>query len=146
MTWTYQHSVETSASADDVWRHWSDMERWPQWNDGIRAIEVDGLFAVGTTFRMTSPDGDQVQLRLTDVVPGRAFTDEMDGGDFQVRTLHQVEPLAGGYTRVTYRTDIVGAAADQVGPELGPAITADFPEVLASLVALAEANAEAKGP
>jgi hypothetical protein len=47
---------------------------------------------------------------------------------------------------VTYRTDIVGAAADHVGPEIGPAITADFPDVLAALVGLAEAAAEPAGP
>ena len=35
-------------------------------------------------------------------------------------------------------TEISGPAADQVGPQLGPAITADFPQVLAALAALAE--------
>jgi hypothetical protein len=40
---------------------------------------------------------------------------------------------------VIYRTEITGPAADQVGPQLGPAITGDFPEVLAALVNLAEA-------
>ena len=66
------------------------------------------------------------------------FTDEMDAGDFVVRTVHRLEPLAQGRTRVIYRTEITGPAADQVGPQLGPAITDDFPEVLAALVKLAE--------
>jgi hypothetical protein len=39
--------------------------------------------------------------------------------------------------RVTYRTEISGPAADQVGPELGPQITGDFPQTLAALVKLA---------
>jgi hypothetical protein len=34
---------------------------------------------------------------------------------------------------------IDGPAADEVGPDLGPAITADFPEVMAALSARAEA-------
>ena len=25
-----------------LWRHWADMAAWPQWNDGIEAITVDG--------------------------------------------------------------------------------------------------------
>jgi hypothetical protein len=62
----------------------------------------------------------------------------MDAGDFVVRTVHRLELMTDVRTRVVYRTEITGPAAGQVGPELGPAITADFPDVLAALVKLAE--------
>lgn len=137
--WEFEHAVETTASAQTLWSHWSDMAAWPQWNDGIEKIEIDGPFAVGTTFTMTPPGDDPVQMRLVEIVPGELFTDEMDAGDFVVTTVHRLEPLADGGTRVVYRTEITGPAADQVGPELGPAITGDFPDVLAALVKLAEA-------
>jgi hypothetical protein len=55
-----------------------------------------------------------------------------------VRTVHRLEAAAGGRTRIVYRTEITGPAAGQVGPELGPQITADFPDVLAALAKLAE--------
>ncbi len=138
--WEYGHSVETQASAAAVWRHWSDMATWPTWNAGVETITVNGPFQVGTTFTMTPP-GDEMPMRLTEVVPGELFTDEMDAGDFVVRTEHKLGPAGNGRTRVTYRTEITGQAADQVGPELGPRITADFPEVLAALVKVAEADA-----
>jgi hypothetical protein len=72
------------------------------------------------------------------IVPGELFTDEMNADNFTVRTTHRLEQTAAGITRITYRTEITGPAADQVGPQLGPAITADFPQVLATLVELAE--------
>ena len=133
--WQYEHSIDTTADTDSVWREWSDVSAWPTWNAGIEKIEVDGPFAAGTTFRMTPPGEEPITLRLTEVSPGESFTDEMDGGDFVVRTVHRVAPLATGGSRITYRTEIVGPAAGQVGPELGPAITADFPDVLAALAA-----------
>ncbi len=164
--WEYEYSHETSADAGALWRHWADMAAWPQWNDGIEAIDVEGPFAVGTTFTMTppgallapplpggpippdppggettppSPPGDQpIRMRLVEIEPGTSFTDEMDAGDFVVRTEHRLEPAAGGLTRIVYRTQITGAAADSVGPELGPQITADFPEVVAALAGRAE--------
>jgi uncharacterized protein YndB with AHSA1/START domain len=138
VVWEYEYRVESTASAEALWRHWSDMAAWPQWNDGIETIEVDGPFAVGTAFTMTPPGDEPVRLRLVDIVPGRSFTDEMDAGDFVVRTDHRLEPAAAGLTRIVYRTEITGPAADRAGPELGPAITADFPEVLAALTRLAE--------
>ncbi|MEU6410214.1 SRPBCC family protein [Microbispora sp. NPDC046933] len=135
--WEYEHSVETVASAGVVWRLWSDMAAWPRWNDGIESIEINGPFAVGTTFTMTPPGDEPIRMRLVEIEPGKWFTDEMDAGDFVVRTVHRLEPADGG-TRIVYRTEITGPAADEVGPQLGPAITADFPDVLAALVRLAE--------
>jgi hypothetical protein len=55
--WEHEHSVETSATPDAVWRYWSDMVAWPRWNDGIEKIETHGPFAVGTTFTMTPRGG-----------------------------------------------------------------------------------------
>jgi uncharacterized protein YndB with AHSA1/START domain len=131
--WEYEYRLETSAAPEALWRHWADMASWPQWNDGIEAVTADGPFAVGTVFTMTPPGDEPILMRLTEIKPGESFTDEMDAGDFVVRTEHRLEPAAGGRTRIVYRTEITGAAAGQVGPELGPQITADFPEVVAAL-------------
>ncbi len=136
--WEYEYSLETSATRVAVWRHWSDMPAWPQWNDGIETIEVEGPFEVGTIFTMTPPGDEPIRMRLTEIEPGQSFTDEMDAGDFVVRTEHRLVPAAGGLTRIVYRTEITGEAAGHVGPQLGPQITADFPEVLAALVKRAE--------
>ena len=114
------------------------MAAWPQWNDGIETIDVDGLFAVGTTFTMTPPGDEPIRMRLVEIEPGTSFTDEMDAGNFVVRTEHRLEPAADGLTRIVYRTQITGEAAGHVGPELGPQITADFPEVVAALAGRAE--------
>jgi len=136
--WEYEYSVDTAAAPDTVWRYWSDPMTWPQWNDGIETIQIDGPFAVGTTLQMTPPGENPITLRLVEIAPGELFADEMDAGDFTVRTVHRLERTEAGMTRITYRTEITGSAADQVGPQLGPAITADFPDVLAALVRVAE--------
>jgi uncharacterized protein YndB with AHSA1/START domain len=143
--WEYEHAVETTASREAVWAHWSDLASWPRWNAGIEKIEIDGPFAVGTTFTMVPPAGEPVRMRLAEIVAPEMFTDEMDGGDFVVRTVHRMESLTGGRTRVVYRTEIIGPAAETVGPELGPQITADFPDVLDALVEMAEGQEAGRG-
>ena len=141
--WDYEYRLETSAPPEALWRHWADMASWPQWNEGIETITVDGPFEVGTVFTMTPPDDEPIRMRLTEIEPGRSFTDEMDAGDFAVRTEHRLEPAAetpsglrpsgARLTAIVYRTEITGEAAAEVGPELGPQITADFPAVVAAL-------------
>jgi uncharacterized protein YndB with AHSA1/START domain len=138
--WEYEHRVQTTARPDAIWRHWSDIKTWPEWNAGVERIDIDGPFQVGTMFTMTPPGEEPVRMRLTEVVPNESFTDEADGGDFVVTTFHRLAPNADGTTTVTYRTEISGPAADTVGPEIGPEITADFPDVLAALVHRAEAD------
>ncbi len=137
--WEYEHSVQTSASPEVLWRYWSDVAAWPTWNDGIEKIEIDGPFAVGTRITMTPPGDEPVTLRLVEIVPGERFVDEFDGGDFVIRTVHRLEP-AGDGTRIVYRTEITGSAAAEVGPQIGPAITGDFPDVLGALARLAESR------
>jgi carbon monoxide dehydrogenase subunit G len=136
--WEYEHTVETTVAAQALWKVWADIEEWAQWSPGIAEIRVDGPFVAGTTFAMIpGPGEDPINMRLTRVVPGEQFTDECDFGGAVVTTMHRLEPLGDGRTRVTYRTEITGPAADSLGPQIGPDITADFPDVVAALIARA---------
>ena len=136
--WVTEHSVETTAPPEAIWRQWSDVDRWPEWNGDIERIEVDGPFAVGSRIRMVPVGDEPVELRIAEVVEPELFVDEADLGEIVVRTIHRVEQLVGERTRVTYRMEITGPAADTVGPQVGPEISGDFPQVLAALVERAE--------
>jgi hypothetical protein len=57
-----------------------------------------------------------------------------------VRVRHTIEPLDGGRSRVVYRATVDGPNAEEHGPEIGEQVTADFPSVLTSLKARAEAS------
>ena len=61
-------------------------------------------------------------------------TDQAEMGETLVRTEHLIEEAGAGRRRVTYRMRVEGPDADR----LGPAISADFPETIAALLALAE--------
>ena len=81
---------------------------------------------------------EPIQLRIVEATVGERFVDEADLGDVIVRTTHTVERIAAGRARVVYRMEITGPQAETLGPQIGPEISADFPEVLARLVELAE--------
>lgn len=132
--WDYEHSVETGAAQQDIWRLWADVESWGDWNAEIERIEIVGPFAEGATILMTPPGEDAIALQLAEVVPGELFVDEARFDGLLLRTTHRVEKLDGGRVRVTYRMEISGAGADDIGPGIGPGITADWPETMASLV------------
>jgi hypothetical protein len=140
--WTYEHSLETRVRAETIFEILRDVERWPEWNPGVERIDLDGPFATGTAGVMVIPDQGSLSFRLVWVGEGRGFEDEtaIPGADVVVRVRHSLEPLAAGGTRITYRATVEGPAADALGPEIGPAVTADFPEIVAALAARAEAG------
>jgi hypothetical protein len=132
--WATEHSIETTAAPEAIWRAWSDVKRWPEWNTDLMRAELSGPFAAGSTITMYAHGGDTIDLAITKASESEAFVDEADLGEVVVRTIHRLEPLASGRVRVIYRMEITGPEANTLGPQIGPQISADFPQVLAALV------------
>jgi hypothetical protein len=143
--WTYEHSIKTTARVETIFEILRDFSRWSEWNPGVERIDLDGPFATGTSGVVVIPDQGPLNFRLAWVDEGRGFEDETEipGVDVIVRVRHSLESLASGGTRITYRATVEGPAADALGPEIGPAVTSDFPEVMAALAGRAEALATA---
>jgi hypothetical protein len=132
--WTHEESIETTASPARVWSLLADVAGWKRWNAGIERIEIHGPFVAGTKFSMQPPGQEPFESTLISVTENGGFTDETVVGDTRVLVHHRIEARPSGGARVVYRTEITGPDA----AEFGPFVTADFPQVLAGLCALAE--------
>ena len=138
--WVAEHSIATSASREAILDLFADVTRWPAWNRGTAWVTLDGPFAAGTTGLMKIPDQDPLPFRLV-VVDADGFEDEtpIPEAGIVVRVRHTISSARDGRINIVYRATIDGPRADELGPEIGPQVTADFPEVLAALAARAEA-------
>lgn len=67
-------------------------------------------------------------------IPRAAANDETVPQDTRFLVSHELHALPAGGTRITYAVRVEGPEA----ATLGPLVTADFPELLAALRALAE--------
>ena len=138
-TWRTEYAIETTASPETIWSIFRDVPGWKNWNAGIEQIDIDGPFASGTWFTMTPPGEEALRSQLIDVRENAWFIDETRVGDLAIKVAHRIEPLGPARTRIVYAVDAQGPQA----AEIGPAVSADFPEVLASLAKLAEARSGA---
>ena len=132
--WTDTTSIITTASPQALWRLFEDVAGWTSWNAGIERIALNGPFATGSTFDMKPPGMEAFRSTLHDVRPPETFVDETVLGDTRFLVSHELHALPSGGTRVVYAIRVEGPEA----ATLGPLVTADFPEVLAALKALAE--------
>jgi uncharacterized protein YndB with AHSA1/START domain len=139
--WTHDYSQTTDLTPESLWQLLSDVDGWVKWNGGIESLVLDGPVAVGTTFRMTPPGEDTVTSTIVDLQPGHLITDltELDG--VAVRVEHRLDPQPDGGTVVTYRVEVSGAIPDEVAQEIGTAVSADFPDVIANLIDTAQTAA-----
>lgn len=135
--WEYEHSIDTNATPEAIWRLWSDVENWGAWNGEIEKIEINGPFAEGTQILMTPPGDDPIPLVIAEAVENERFVDEARFGGLLLRTTHRIDPAGENLIRVVYRMEITGDGADEAGPQIGPGITADWPETMAALVKMA---------
>jgi Polyketide cyclase / dehydrase and lipid transport len=140
--WSVEHSLDTRARPATVFDLYRDVAGWPRWDAGLERMQLDGPFAVGTTGTMVVAGQPPLRLRLVWVEEGRGFEDETtipDAG-VVVHVRHELQPLEHGGTRITHTLSVQGPNADTLGPTIGPAISADFPQTLAALARLAEAS------
>jgi uncharacterized protein YndB with AHSA1/START domain len=137
--WEYEHTVETDLAPEAIWRRWADVASWAEWNADIETVSLDGPFDVGGLVTMTPKGDEPVQLRIAEARMNEFFVDEAAFNGVTIRTTHRLESVDGGRTRIVYRTEITGPAADELGAHIGPAITGDFPETMAALVRVAGA-------
>ena len=131
--WKNSFSREIAAPASVIWGLFCHVDGWKEWNAGIEAMEIFGPFAAGTRFRMKPPGQEALDSQLLEVCENEVFVDETHVGDLTVLVSHRLEVLGDRRTRVTYQVEAYGPGCDDVGP----AVSADFPAVLAELAALA---------
>jgi hypothetical protein len=136
--WSTEHSVETTAAPETIWKLWTDVGDWPRWNADLDRAELTGAFAPGSEITMFPREDDPIELIIAEADEPERFVDQADLGPVVVRTAHRVERLGPDRSRIVYRMEITGPEADTLGPQIGPEITADFPDVLAKLAAVAE--------
>ena len=134
----YGTSVETPASPEQVWRIWSDMSTWGEWNPNVSTMDWSGGFVSGSTGVMNTRAGQHHKMQLVDVNPGRSFallTAVVPGTRFRFNC--RVEP-AGAKTKVSQTVEVGGALGPLLGGMLGPQVSKDFDVLLQNLARKAE--------
>jgi len=136
----YGTSVETSASADRVWKIWSDMATWGDWNPNVSTMDWQGGFVSGTTGVMNTRAGQHHKMQLLDVQSGRGFvleTSVVPGTRFRFNC--RIEP-AGARTKISQTVEVGGPLGGVMGGMLGPQVSKEFGTLLANLASRAEAT------
>ena len=135
MTFEHTETATTTAAPDAVWALWSDLTTWAQWDPAIEGVDIAGDFVEGAAGTLTLGGGIEVPVTLDVVEEGRRFLDRLSMGELVITIDHVVTAQADGEgSDLVVTTVIDGPGAD----DIGPMVTSQSPEALASLAAMAE--------
>ena len=135
--WTHELTVDSPLAPEAIWAVLADMDNWARWDTSMESVKLQGPFAVGTRVTMTPKGQDPITSVIAELRENEFYADETDMGEVTLRFSNALTRLPDGGTRIVHRLEISGPAADEIGPELGPAITADFPDAMRALLAYA---------
>jgi hypothetical protein len=136
----YGTSVETTASAGSVWKIWSDMSTWGEWNPNVSTMDWTGGFSAGTEGIMNTRAGQHHKMKLVEVQPGRFFaleTSVVPGTTFRFNC--RVNPTGAG-TRIGQTVEVKGPLGPVLRGMLGPQVSKEFGTLLSNLAKKAEAS------
>jgi hypothetical protein len=140
--WTTKYEQTTAAAPSAVWDALQALHSGTPLGPQSDAFELHGPFALGTTLTITPQGQEPMQSTIVALVPGATYADRTVFGDLELTFRHDLTPTAGGGTTVTHTLVIDGPGSDDIGPELGPQISGDFPVAMAELLSAAENPSE----
>lgn len=105
--WTRSYSKTVDGmSAAQVWKVWSDVDRWHTWQGDIEYARMNGPFETGGTFKFKPKGGPDLTLELSEVRPNERFVDVTRFPLARMVDSHELIERAGGLEiRTTVRME-----------------------------------------
>lgn len=110
MSWQFEHSADSGAGAEEVWRRYVDVERWSDWSPAVEWSRLDGPFEVGAKGKSKPPGSPALRFRVTAVEPQVMFATKVRLPGAVLVFEHAIDPIATG-TRITHRATLSGPLA-----------------------------------
>lgn len=139
LTWNFEETVETTATAEQIWTLWSAPESWPRWDHGIEWVKTDGPFVKGGRGVMKPVGGPKVKFEMVDAVPRQGFKDRSFLPLTKLDFTHVYTPAAGGRkASITHKVEMHGLLTPVFSRVIGNNIKKDLRVAMTKLVRLAE--------
>ena len=135
----FQHRLYTDADPAAIWRIWSDVANWKDWDHGLRDTKFSGAFEQGAKGVVISLEGIRSKFELLEVLPGESYTlkSSLVGSSLFVKRYLGTHD---GRTTFTHEVWFEGLTAGLFARLFGPKFRKLLPEVMARIDQQAQAR------
>jgi len=136
--WQFSETVSTNATSDQIWALWEDAPNWPKWDSEIEWVKLDGSFTQGTRGSMKPSQGPKVAFELSEVTPGKSFSDTAQLPLTKMVFSHEYLPSESqGSAQIRHTVTMTGLLAPLFGRVIGSQIKQHLREAIENLSAQA---------
>ena len=128
----FECEATLAAAPDVVWKVWTDVARWPEWDVSKEIARLDGPFQPGVSGWAKQRGNLGGSFTITEVDEGRRWVTECPMPMGKVIFDHVLEPAAEGHVRVVKRVEVQSAFGSLL-LLLVPKLRRDITESLANL-------------
>lgn len=133
----FSHSVRTSAPPALIWKIWTDVPNWKDWDSGLQDAGMKEAFALKAKGKITSLEGRKSGFKVVEFTEGQSYTFKTVlplGALFVKRTLS----VEGTETVFTHEVWFSGLTGGIFARQFGPKFREMLPGVMQKIKKIAE--------
>jgi len=133
----FWNTVETSASAAQIWNIWTKVPEWKKWDVGLKDAMMEGTFELGNKGTIVSLEDRKSKFKIVEMEEGKSYTFKTNlplGGLYVKRYLEE----KNGKTYFTHEVWFKGLTAGIFAKAFGPKFRELLPEAMNNIKKLAE--------
>lgn len=135
----FWHSVETSASPEVIWRIWTDVPNWKNWDTGLKDASMEGYFNLNSKGVITSLEDRKSKFKVVEYTEGQSYTykTKLPLGSLYVKRYLTVKE---GKTIYTHEVWFKGLNGGIFAKAFGEKFRKMLPDVLTRIKEIAESK------
>jgi len=105
--WHAEHTLQTTAEPEAIWRRWMDVSAWPEWDEALEWVRCQGPLGPSSRFTLKRRRWGRQNLRMVQFHEGKGFILRQRRIFSELLIHHYCEPSELG-TRMTQRVEVSG--------------------------------------
>jgi hypothetical protein len=135
--WTTEVTLKTTASKEQIWKLWADVNNWNVWDAEVENSELLGPFQTGTKGFLKPVGGPKTKFEMTECTNLKSFTDRSYLPLCKMDFIHTMSETIDGL-EIKHKIVMTGLTTFFFSKVIGSKIKVGLPIAVEKLIELAE--------
>lgn len=135
--WSKELTIKVESSREQIWKLWSDVGNWKDWDKTIEYSKLEGDFKQGSKGILKPKKGPKTKFEILEIDYLKKFTSRSNLPLAKMDFIHELTEKEGELY-LTHRLEIKGVLSPIFSRIIGENIIKELPEVMSELSNLSE--------